>query len=66
MAKPLRLELKRLPRGTSNIWFFEVPVTEEGVRFSTAELKMLWLQGALSAALSSNGGTARNWDSAMI
>ena len=65
MARSLRLELKRLPRGTNNIRFFKVPVTEEGVRFSTAEPKRIWLQGSLSAALS-NGRTARNWDWAMI
>jgi hypothetical protein len=39
----MRLEMKRMAPGATNTWFFEVLGTDGGVRFSTAEPKMLWL-----------------------
>ncbi len=40
---PLRLEMKRLAPGATNTWFIEILGTEDGVKFSTAEPKTLWV-----------------------
>ena len=40
---PLRLEMKRLAPGETNSWIFEVLGTDGGARFSTKDVKALWL-----------------------
>lgn len=40
---PLRLEMKRLAPGATNTWFLEILGTDGGVRYSTADTKVLWL-----------------------
>ena len=40
---PMRLEMKRLAPGETNSWIFEVLGTDGGARFSTKDVKALWL-----------------------
>lgn len=40
---PIRLEMKRLAPGATNTWFIEVLGTDGGVRYSTSDIKALWL-----------------------
>lgn len=40
---PMKLEMKRLAPGQMNTWYIEVLGTEGGVKYSTKDVKTLWL-----------------------